>query len=705
MYSVIILLFFIIYNSKLIFIKKLLRNATEKLSIKSSEKIIIAFYLTKKMIKCLTMNIVKIKTQIKNYLVKSKEYEDEHFRLYLVEDLLTNREFLLYQCVIEKKSIYRLLSTISHPSILKIYKSFEYEEDLFFVTQRVDKSTPKELFSEEELNKILKELVTLSIALKKVDLSLGECSVEDFTFSKEGSGVLLHNLTRITNYKDDAQSIFLTATIIYRLATQNEYAEGFSKESISRYSNSFIILLERMLGVEGAKAIESLEVLNGLVKVKKSEALSCEPLVCQKDKEGSLSKSFALVSVLLIIAAVFYVSFMSTKELNLKNLSAVDTARYFLSAHLDNEDAQYALARVYEEGSSFVSKDKEEALKWYKRAASQGYLAAQERLAYLYYKGELFGKDISNAILYYKEAAESGSSSAAYSLGRIYMTSEYEDNKSAIFWLSRAVEAGEIDAAYPLGYIYLNRAKRGDYKKAINYFRKDSNSSYSQMALGYMYSRGYGVKKDIKKAIEFYEKSAAKGHTIAAVNLANIYTYNEEYRDKKKARYWYKKAADAGNEFAKRKLDALEALFKKYKREEMKKRRKRASFSHPIHYGHLIDLGDIVKDKFTGLLWQKDGRVSKRLNFYQAQAYARQLRLGGMSGWRVPTIEELDSIYPALEAPFKNTSYGRGSAYWSSEVDERLSDYAFLYQWEAEHAGANNGYASKNYVYVRCVHD
>src|SRR5262245_32889788 len=69
------------------------------------------------------------------------------------------------------------------------------------------------------------------------------------------------------------------------------------------------------------------------------------------------------------------------------------------------------------------------------------------------------------------------------------------------------------------------------------------------------------------------------------------------------------------------------------------------------------DAGDYIEDRWTGLLWQKDGDESGPKNFYQAADYAKQLQLGGLTGWRVPTKDELVTIFPATFAPFKDTHY------------------------------------------------
>jgi WD40 repeat protein len=126
-----------------------------------------------------------------------------------------------------------------------------------------------------------------------------------------------------------------------------------------------------------------------------------------------------------------------------------------------------------------------------------------------------------------------------------------------------------------------------------------------------------------------------------------------------------------------------------------------------------VDRGEVVLDTKTGLLWQKDGNSSGKLNFYQAADYAAKLKLGGLTGWRVGTKEELAEIFPATDPPFVNTMYTKvpyavgkheWHSYWTSTLDTSIPDYAYVYHWYAQ-GGANNCSASKNTALVRCVHD
>jgi hypothetical protein len=136
--------------------------------------------------------------------------------------------------------------------------------------------------------------------------------------------------------------------------------------------------------------------------------------------------------------------------------------------------------------------------------------------------------------------------------------------------------------------------------------------------------------------------------------------------------------------------------------------------TEPAAKERFLDRGDYVEDTQTGLLWQKDGAASGKMNFYDAAKYAKRLKLGGLSGWRVPTAKELATIFPADQKPFTNSAYNKDQccagpnefrSYWTSDLDgPPEKDYAFVYHWYAK-GGANNCFASKNFVYVRCVLD
>ena len=56
----------------------------------------------------------------------------------------------------------------------------------------------------------------------------------------------------------------------------------------------------------------------------------------------------------------------------------------------------------------------------------------------------------------------------------------------------------------------------------------------------------------------------------------------------------------------------------------------------------------IVVDQETGLMWTRRDN-GEDVNWHEANEYARHLRLGGYSDWRLPTIEELEKLYDPKE--------------------------------------------------------
>ena len=124
------------------------------------------------------------------------------------------------------------------------------------------------------------------------------------------------------------------------------------------------------------------------------------------------------------------------------------------------------------------------------------------------------------------------------------------------------------------------------------------------------------------------------------------------------------------------------------------------------------DAGEYIEDRWTGLLWQKDGGVSGQKTYEGAADYAKNIELSGIKGWRVPTRDEFCTIFPATFAPFTGTKYNPSSElsngpdrfphYWTSDLDLRVgNNFAWIYQWYGN--GGGNNCNTSNSGYVRCV--
>ena len=87
--------------------------------------------------------------------------------------------------------------------------------------------------------------------------------------------------------------------------------------------------------------------------------------------------------------------------------------------------------------------------------AEAGDAEAQYDLGAAYLKGKGVAEDKETAVFWFRKAAEQGYAAAQYVIGSTYCN-DYKDNEQAIFWLTKAAEQGYMNAQFNLGTIYYN---------------------------------------------------------------------------------------------------------------------------------------------------------------------------------------------------------------------------------------------------------
>jgi TPR repeat protein len=94
-------------------------------------------------------------------------------------------------------------------------------------------------------------------------------------------------------------------------------------------------------------------------------------------------------------------------------------------------------------------------VKWYRKAADQGYAAAQWSLGLMYRKGEGVEQDIKEAVKWYRKAAEQGFASAQLSLGVRYDFGQgvTEDDVTAYAWYNITAANGHAKSRENKGLI------------------------------------------------------------------------------------------------------------------------------------------------------------------------------------------------------------------------------------------------------------
>ncbi|MHB9147670.1 MAG: hypothetical protein ACYC2U_04530, partial [Candidatus Amoebophilus sp.] len=193
-------------------------------------------------------------------------------------------------------------------------------------------------------------------------------------------------------------------------------------------------------------------------------------------------------------------------------------------------DAQYRLGRMYKNGwgeNPENTKDDEEAVEWFQKAAGQEHADAQYRLGRMYEKDlvelpDEEGPDYSLAMEYYDGASEKGHTGSCYRLGEIYedgLLDQQLNYKTAKKYYEEAAKNGYEAAKVAL--------KRCELK-----IKADTGDGNAQYELAEMYATGQlGIKRNYKEAVEWYKKANKKGNKKASKKLLEYDTDSEEEAD------------------------------------------------------------------------------------------------------------------------------------------------------------------------------
>lgn len=121
----------------------------------------------------------------------------------------------------------------------------------------------------------------------------------------------------------------------------------------------------------------------------------------------------------------------------------------------------------------------------------------------------------------------------------------------------------------------------------------------------------------------------------------------------------------------------------------------------------LLQAKDYVRDSSTGLLWQDTFDVKDlEMTYEEAQEYCHNLKILDQSGWRVPKLNELESIVdrnrykPAI---LKGFDYEAKEVYWSSTPAASDPEKDL---WVIDFTDGKTNIKGRHYDrYVRCVKD
>jgi uncharacterized protein len=232
--------------------------------------------------------------------------------------------------------------------------------------------------------------------------------------------------------------------------------------------------------------------------------------------------------------------------------------------------AQFYLGSLYEYGCfEVVSKDEDEAVRWYRKAADNGNPDGRAKLEARYGVAKSQGRMDRNAsnenlvssmddsrtngqaVDTFPERlaeAQGGYVMAQMDVGRRYWDGDGvpKDEVEAVKWYCKAAEAGNAGAQLKLIHMYTPGQGAGkDAAEALNWWRKlgEKGELLAQENLGTIYEEGVGVPKDIPEAVRWYRKAADGGNCDAQYHLGLLYEHGVGVpQDKNEALKWYRQA-------------------------------------------------------------------------------------------------------------------------------------------------------------------
>ena len=191
-------------------------------------------------------------------------------------------------------------------------------------------------------------------------------------------------------------------------------------------------------------------------------------------------------------------------------------------------EKDYEIGQRYYTGDG-VEQDYDEAVKWFRKAAEQGYAEAQHSLGFCYEIGEGVKKDDTEAVKWYRKAAEQGYAASQYNLGLCYDFGRGVEQNcvEAVKWYHKATEQGDVDAQYRLGHCYISgKGVKQDAVEALKWFRKAAEQGHAeaQYRLGFCYLYGCNVEQVEAEGVKWLRKAAEQGCPGAQSSLTFYYS-------------------------------------------------------------------------------------------------------------------------------------------------------------------------------------
>ncbi|MDR0826318.1 MAG: sel1 repeat family protein [Desulfovibrio sp.] len=174
--------------------------------------------------------------------------------------------------------------------------------------------------------------------------------------------------------------------------------------------------------------------------------------------------------------------------------------------------------------------------------------------------------DFNSARLILKPLAEKGDDNAGFAMGLMAARGEggQQNFKEAERWWTSSAASGNPLSQFNLGLLhYTGALGKKNFVKAREFWsaavkQKQPDAFYGMGVL--LVNGAEGVPKDVAAGVRNFEQAASFGHPMAELELGNAYRAGEGVKkDRKKAMDYYKKAAAKGLSEAQSALESMDA--------------------------------------------------------------------------------------------------------------------------------------------------
>jgi TPR repeat protein len=222
------------------------------------------------------------------------------------------------------------------------------------------------------------------------------------------------------------------------------------------------------------------------------------------------------------------------------------------AAERDSREALVELGNAHRDGLG-VAADPARAAECYQRAAILGSSGAMFELGRAYRAGKGVPADPAKAVTWFQQAAERGHAGAQFELGRMYQAGDgvAQDQRRGFLWLLQSAQKGRLSAmsavarAYERG-IGIDANTDESIRWALRAVDAGTDSVTMLLKAANAYAVGNLVTLDVARAVELFERAAAKGETEAMLSLGKLYASLDRPDASDKAVEWFRRAEHGG---------------------------------------------------------------------------------------------------------------------------------------------------------------